>query len=255
MTNSRTPIVSFIVLISCGIAGCTVTTSDGTTGGNANGGAISSGSSATPGPIPALPAPNEAMPPTSVGTDATLARGVAATVQIDSRADIFSASQATANTDRGGVLPSRLTLASGTGRTITFSAATGLVGCASDQPSAPPTGGTCAGGATDIESADGISGIIHASRTHFLTGVFLNGPASPQAPERLNVTPGQPGVAQSLRPALGQQFYIGDVTAPIAVPEGATHLYLGVADAAAFQGAPGCYGDNTGGFRATVTLQ
>ena len=59
-------------------------------------------------------------------------------------------------------------------------------------------------------------------------------------------------------PKLNQIFYIGvgrksDGT-PLAypIPPQATHLYLGIVDAAAFHGPPGYYRDNTGTFSVTL---
>jgi hypothetical protein len=61
--------------------------------------------------------------------------------------------------------------------------ATGQVGCGTDEPTAGPDGGTCAGSVTNLEAADGISGIIDGTRTQFLVGVFLTGLAGRAAAE------------------------------------------------------------------------
>lgn len=153
---------------------------------------------------------------------------------------------------RGGRLPSRVTLPAGA-RTIEHTA-TGQVGCGTGEPTSGPEGGRCAGGVTNLEPADGISGVVDGTRTQFLVGVFLAGrpPASP--PPSLDVAPGQPGEAASRAPALGQTFYLG-ASGTTAIPAGATDLYLGFADGWGFQGAPSYYGDNTGGFRVTLTAR
>lgn len=197
------------------------------------------------------PPPNVEMPEGSIGTDVTLALGVPATALVDGRADIYSSSMSTAHEGRGGRLPSRVTLPAGA-RTIAHTA-TGEVGCGTGEPTAGPAGGTCAGGATNIEPADGISGIVDATRTQFLVGVFLAARPS-SAPPTLDVAPGQPGEAASRTPALGQTFFLG-ASATTTVPAGATELYLGFADGWGFQGTPGYYGDNTGGFRVTLTAR
>ena len=106
-----------------------------------------------------------------------------------------------------------------------------------------------------MQSADGISGIRHTAATQLLVGVFLRGAPGETAPERLDVSPDRPGVEGSEHPALGQSFYVGEGGRAITVPEGATELYLGVGEGWALQGRPGYYGDNTGAFRATLTVR
>ncbi|OPZ25589.1 MAG: hypothetical protein BWZ02_02394 [Lentisphaerae bacterium ADurb.BinA184] len=68
-----------------------------------------------------------------------------------------------------------------------------------------------------------------------------------------------------LTPALGQVFFIGDgmaqtggreaVVQEFVAPANATHLYIGIADAQGFSGAPGWYDDNLGDFYVTVSRQ
>ncbi len=202
--------------------------------------------------VGAPPPPDQPMPSTSVGTDAVASIGTPVTALVDGRADVFSASMAVARAERGGVLPSRVTLPAGV-RSIEHTA-TGQVGCGTGEPTSGPMGGGCAGGSTNLESADGIAGLVDATRTQFLVGVFLAGQPPATAPERLDVAPGQPGEAASRAPALGQTFYLG-ADATTAVPPGATELYLGFADGWGFQGAPSYYADNTGGFRVTITAR
>jgi hypothetical protein len=61
-------------------------------------------------------------------------------------------------------------------------------------------------------------------------------------------------------PELGQQFFIGDgrtassVIQQFLVPDGATTLYLGLADGFAFAGDPGFYDDNTGVYSAAYAV-
>lgn len=198
------------------------------------------------------PPPNVEMPAASVGTDVTLELGLAASALVDGRADIYSSSMSIAHEGRGGRLPSRVTLPAGA-RTIEHTA-TGQVGCGTGEPTAGPDGGTCAGGVTNLEAADGISGIVDGTRTQFLVGVFLAGRPPSAPPPSLDVAPGQPGAAASRAPALGQTFFLG-AGATTTIPAGATELYLGFADGWGFQGAPSYYGDNTGGFRVTLTAR
>ena len=120
---------------------------------------------------------------------------------------------------------------------------------------------------TDILSCQGISGIGLARGSGFLAGVFVNDsvPANP-APARLmftnNSTPDSISVSfTTLEPALNQTFFIGDgftgngtgARQRFIVPEGATRLFLGFADADYYRGLPGAYQDNTGGL--TVSFQ
>lgn len=207
-----------------------------------------------PGPVVVgdPPPPDQAMPPASIGTDVVASIGTPVSALVDGRADVFSSSMPAAHSGRGGVLPTRVTLPAGV-RSIEHTA-TGQVGCGTGEPTSGPAGGGCAGGATNIESADGIAGIVDGTRTQFLVGVFLAGRPPATAPERLDVAPGQPGEAASRAPALGQSFYLG-ASASTTVPAGATALYLGFADGWGFQGGPSYYGDNTGGFRVTVTAR
>jgi hypothetical protein len=90
----------------------------------------------------------------------------------------------------------------------------------------------------------------------FLVGVFLGAtePADP-APSILDFTSNADFT--SLSPLIGQTFFIGDGASntgfggngprqEFVVPNGATRLYLGFADAYAFVGDPGYYSDNGG---------
>jgi hypothetical protein len=95
----------------------------------------------------------------------------------------------------------------------------------------------------------------------FLVGVFLGDaePADP-APKRLDFTDGceQSCDVDRIEPRLGQTFFIGagggDRPRYVA-PEGATRLFLGVADAYFTTGLPGWYGNNSGGWTVTVRLR
>ena len=200
------------------------------------------------------------MPATSLGTDGKLVavdQGV--TVMVDARADIFSSAMAKADPNRGGVLPSAITLVAG-GGFIMVGDVKGKTGCTQDEPAAAPDGGTCAGGNTDLATADNASGVIDHKHSQFLVGLFLA--KKPGKPGKvLDFTDGENFPA--LAPVLGQTFFIGDGLTgnrtgepqKFKIPKGAVTLYLGYADGSGFQGGPGSYGDNTGGVSATVTQQ
>lgn len=109
-------------------------------------------------------------------------------------------------------------------------------------------------GGTNIESFEGISGIINTANGMFLTGVFLTDaePADP-APERLDFSGGAD--FESLSPLLAQTFFVGDGEGRrFVVPAGATRLFLGFADAAGYLGLPGWYGNNAGYLDVTVAV-
>jgi hypothetical protein len=232
------------------VAGCVTTTPSQPTGPQ------------PPGPggddtTTALPDPNQPMPEGSVGTNGQLSLEQAATVVIDARADIYSAGLGAADKDRGGVMPSALAVAPG-GITITFANVHGKTGCNNDTPAADPDGGGCAGGDTAIDAAGSISGIVNHKHTQFLVGVFLGAAPPAGPPASLDFTDNESFA--DLAPALNQVFFIGDGltgtgsgdTQRFAIPAGATHLWLGIADAYSFHGAPSYYADNTGGLSVTV---
>ena len=109
-------------------------------------------------------------------------------------------------------------------------------------------------GPTGIGSWEGISGILHDTRSMFLVGVFLtDAPPGDSAPERLDFTNRED--YGELAPEIGQTFYIGDGHGrTVVVPEGATRLFLGFADAYLFVGLPGWYGNNSGQLAVTVAF-
>lgn len=202
--------------------------------------------------------PSKPMPARSLSTDAALALGKPVTVLVDGRADIYSSGLTKADQRHGGTLPALLTIASGGGY-VTFSAVKGVVGCMANATT-PPDGGNCAGGNTEITAANGISGIVDHQHTQFLVGVFLGPLASSTAPPALDFSENAQGESfAELAPLIGQTFYIGDgstrsgLNQRFVIPAGATRFYLAFADAFGFQGAPGAYGDNTGGFAVTLT--
>jgi hypothetical protein len=117
-----------------------------------------------------------------------------------------------------------------------------------------PDGGNFQGNTVDIPAYGGISGVRDTSYDGCLAlmGVFTAGTPTGPAPPRLDVTTLKS--QSNLNPLLCQTFFIGDgltgrgigVQQEFYVPEAATDLYLGFADAGSFHGVPGAYADNTG---------
>jgi len=221
----------------------------------------SSPATALPSPDLDVPiAPDQPMPAQSYSSTVTATLGAPVKALVDGRADIYSAAASQADPDRAGVLPTRIVLPQGTHLAVTFGRVTGKVGCGTGEAQSGPDGGSCAGGNTNIQPASGFSGIVDHEATQFLVGVFVGKTASAAAPAALDFSRGAQGTNfHALRPALGQVFFIGDGQADGAaqlffVPDGASTLALGIADAYSFTGAPGYYGDNTGGFGVTATV-
>jgi PEP-CTERM motif len=111
--------------------------------------------------------------------------------------------------------------------------------------------------------ANGISGITTPTAGAII-GVF-EGATLTTTPAALNFDTGvgnNPGTTSfaSLSPELQQAFFIGDgltgdgtgATQTFDIPTGATTLYLGLADACGFSGAPSCFFDNSGSFTVTA---
>ena len=202
-----------------------------------------------------------ASPPSN---EITVSVGVAGTLTIDARANIFGAGHATLPRAPGGagVLPPGITFAAAAGQALRFSSVTGLV---SPENTGSffngPDGGVYRGNiGTNITSLAGISGIIHANTNLFLVGVFLDNtePTDP-APSLLGFR--SPENFATLDPQLRQTFFIGDgrttvggIIQQFLVPAGATRLFLGFADGDRFQGRPAFYDDNLGSLTATLSI-
>jgi hypothetical protein len=185
----------------------------------------------------------------------------AADITVDARADIFGAGHSTLPIGGGdpGLLPVEVPLAITPGLQVQFPAVTGAVfegpGPNSSDMWAGPDGYSRP---TDIDPVGGIAG-IHMPRAMPLVGIFTGStePADP-APARLDFyTLGLNFT--TLTPQLDQPFFIGDGQTDSATlqtfvaPNGAAHLYLGIADANAFAGPSGWYDDNEGAFTVTAT--
>jgi HYR domain-containing protein len=167
--------------------------------------------------------------------------------QVLATANIFGAGYSSAPSPGGGgggTLPPGWRLPAGSNRMVTFPRVTGTVTGIETAPTNGPEGN--GKGPTDVESWQGISGIVDAHNAMFLVGVFL-GDAEPSlpAPSRLDFS----GTERfdSIAPAVGQTFFIGNgVGRRFVVPDGATRLFVGFADAFFWVGMPGYYGNNSG---------
>lgn len=171
-------------------------------------------------------------------------------------ANIFGAGHELAPQPGGGgagQLPVLWSLPPGAGRVVTITCAAGqVIPRLSDGIANGPGGDGY--GPTDVQSYGGISGIVNAHNGMFLVGVFLTDavPTDP-APERLDFTDGEDFT--ELAPEIAQIFFIGDgVGRRYVVPADATRLFLGFADAAAYQGQPGFYDNNGGHLEVTVVV-
>jgi hypothetical protein len=187
---------------------------------------------------------------------------VSASFQVSAQANIFGAGHETPPAPAGGgggrpPVQQSLPPATGDPRTVSFSDVAGTPFCAGGSSSAGPDGPCFSG--SDISSFDGIAGLLSDS-SMFLAGVFLDDrePADP-APDRLDFRVAALGQSfASLQPGIGQVFFIGDgldangLTQAFNAPPQATRLFLGIADAFNFNGAPGAYGDNSGRYTGTV---
>jgi hypothetical protein len=187
------------------------------------------------------------------------------TLIVDAQANIFGAGHSAVPGD--GVMPPGAALPSGTNRVLTFSSIVGRWSPSNSLSSDCGPDGThfsvfAAG--TDVYSSDGISGVIRTDAEMFLVGAFLSDlePQSP-GPARLDFSPAAIGTEfLTLTPQLNQVFFIGDgltgtdsgTVQRFSIPNSATHLYLGVADAYYMQGMPGYYGDNYGTLATTFSV-
>lgn len=119
-------------------------------------------------------------------------------------------------------------------------------------------------GPSNIAPANGLSGIVHDQRAGFLCGVFLGASApSDPPPPTLDFSDDALGDDfTDLYPQLDQVFFVGDGKvgtgwgAPhrFHVPDGATRLFLGVADAPYWNGSPLGFEGNVGAYLVEVKV-
>lgn len=160
----------------------------------------------------------------------------------------------------GGINAVTIPLNPGTGRTLTISATGGAWWGGSGGSNGPDGGFFSA--ATNISALGPISG-FSAPRSGHLLGLFLAGdPTGNPAPANFAYPNAASLTAASFTPQLQQIFFIGDGltgegTGDVQifnVPDSATSLVLGIADAFAFSGQPGWYADNTGGYEVAYNI-
>ena len=195
----------------------------------------------------------------------------AAQLTISGNSNIFGAGQTSAPApggSSGGQLPPLYNFAAAAGQVLTFSNISGSVnftGLSYTSTNGNGDGNYMYG--SNILSYGGISGIRNDNAFAFLVGVFLNDSApTGSGPLPLDFT-NNTSFAE-LSPQLNQTFFIGDgLTGSgvgniqrFLVPEQATRLFLGFADAAGVQGVPfqgltGAYIDNSGSVVANFQIQ
>lgn len=115
-------------------------------------------------------------------------------------------------------------------------------------------------GSSNIGSFGGISGYLGTQGA--LVGVFLDDSIPNGAPPpTLDFSLGGLGVNfPSLTPGLQQVFFIGDgvtsgnIFQEFFAPTGATRLFLGITDGFGFNGPPGAFDDNDGGYRIRIGI-
>ena len=245
--NKPLPLVAIagvsVVLLACSAPEPAAST-PGTT--QSTGSPVAQSASRAPAtPRPATPTPAPPLCPVPATTTDPC--------RVPATANIFGAGHQFPPAPAGGgrgTLPPTLALAADA-RTVTFPGITGQVNPIKDNGMWNGPEGDKKG-PTDVESFDGISGIVDGQNGMFLVGVFLSDaePADP-APERLDFTGREEFVL--LEPAIAQVFYVGDGAGrSFRIPASATRLFLGFADAALYDGPPGWYGNNDGGLTVTV---
>jgi hypothetical protein len=188
------------------------------------------------------------------------------TITVDAQWNIFVANPETPlleNTLIGnglGVYPVSIDLASM--NAVRFNSVTGEWGCCqSPDPQIVngPDGRDHDPGTDVVNPTTNLSGILYQGRIMFLVGVFLGDTLPAVQPGRLDFTTNNQFGTFAV-PALGQVFFIGDgrgaggAVQAFLTPENATKLYLGLADAADFQGDPCCYTDNSGALNVEYEL-
>ncbi len=189
------------------------------------------------------------------GASASMAQ--VGSVFVDARSNIFGYGVLSPSPGGGGggLLAVTVDLEVGTGRTLTVSS-TGSAWWGASAGSNGPDGGNFAS-STNIPAVGPISGFT-APRSGHLVGLFLEvvDPSLLPAPAALPYPNVASLTAASFSPGIRQVFFIGDgltstgsgVTQSFNIPDTATQLVLGIADANSFNANAGFYNDNTGGY-------
>lgn len=182
------------------------------------------------------------------------------TAMVSAQDDIFAAGRAHAldpGGSGGGLVPVRIAIPRGAHSLIVN--ATGSIDCC-DTTNRPWTGAAGSPGDSTIAAApDSGMAPYEGDMALPLIGVFLGSRAPHGKDPAAFDSSGLDGAA-SVRPGIAQPFYIGDGLsasgAPrvIVVPQGATRLYLGTADAVGFNGLTG-YSDNAGVLQVSGTFE
>ncbi len=246
--STRVQLVATAALITVGLVACGTTA----TGGSGVAADATVDPTATPAPTPTpshTPRPTPAPCPTTTDDDGSCQN-------VSAFANIFGAGRDTAPAPGGGgagELPPEWPLPSGETRVVSFPLVTGeIYGRIGQAPSNGPGGETLL--STDVQSFEGISGIVHGEKAMFLVGVFLTDeePADP-APVRLDFSENED--FDLLEPEIGQTFLIGDgIGRRYLVPQGATRLFLGFAEGMFYKGPPGWYENNSGHLVVSVEV-
>lgn len=171
-----------------------------------------------------------------------------------------------------GAPPVLINLNAGANRVLSFSSIIGSWSCNSGggySADGFASGGNICVGAANVTAAGSISSLVTPGRSMTLVGVFLGAGLPGAAPAGIDYSgAGAYNQASYTGIQLGQVFFIGDgrttdlldggvqsgAVQTFAVPNAATRLFLGVADACGFSGAPGCYGDNGGTMAVTYNI-
>lgn len=183
-----------------------------------------------------------------------------AIVRVDATANPWWAGRKTAPND--GTLPAKIAIPGGES-SVTFPDVTGEWSHAGPMVSAdghtPDEVHECGGPPPcTVLPTNGLSGLSDAARFWYLVGVFI-GPGEPSGnpPASLDFTDRHE--FQALAPEPDQVFFIGDgrtsdgTLQRFRVPDGATRLYLGMADICQPPGEPACYFDNEGSLEVTAS--
>lgn len=174
-------------------------------------------------------------------------------------ANIFASGLSDTAEAGGGIFPTEILLPEGLDRSMKVGNVTGSTHNAGGSPLWGPDGFSIS---VDILGVGGISG-LYSGRAMALLGVFLGPEGQPDvAPQTIDFTSGT-GISRNFRtlaPENGQVFLIGDGWASVSeqqvfyIPDNASRLFIGFADAGGFKGNPSTFSDNNGSLTGTFTV-